>query len=357
MTASVRGTFVLQLSDGSTCDIPMYYCPSLSDTIVSPQHFKSSAIHDRRYNGYCLIDMPGCCRILLLHNNDNDASFIALQKINDLYFVAGSAPGSSGSRVSHLATKPQLLSKIWHQRLGHPGPTQLILLAKHSNGVPLQLTASVHPMYSCQAYNDGKINRAPMGPTSYTAPLLSGARFHLDLGLIRVSSDFGVSVVNSVFTSYDGNNTYPLSVCAKARHTWVFCQASKSPPIFIIERFLALNGLKSGLKFLCVDQEGKLWRSDQSREVAAAAGYAMEPKGSDAASENDKVERPNGTFGAMVHCLLYSDGLSAIFWYTVLVHAVYLKNRMNHKALCQTLYEAWTGENHHWPSFVLLVPS
>jgi hypothetical protein len=59
MTISVIGMFVLPLSDGSTCDIPMHYCLSLADTIVSPQHFTSSAIADRRYNGYCLIDMPG----------------------------------------------------------------------------------------------------------------------------------------------------------------------------------------------------------------------------------------------------------------------------------------------------------
>jgi hypothetical protein len=61
LTASVRGTFVLPLYDGSTCDIPMYYCPSLTDTIVLPQHFTSSAIHERWYNGYCLIDIPGFC--------------------------------------------------------------------------------------------------------------------------------------------------------------------------------------------------------------------------------------------------------------------------------------------------------
>jgi hypothetical protein len=38
MLASVLGTYILRLSDGTTCDIPMYFCPSLSDTIISPQH-------------------------------------------------------------------------------------------------------------------------------------------------------------------------------------------------------------------------------------------------------------------------------------------------------------------------------
>jgi hypothetical protein len=110
MTASVRGTFVLPLSDRSMCDIPMYYCPSLAETSVSPQQFTSSDIAVRRYNGYCLVDMPGCCRILLSHSNNNHTSLIARHKSNNLNFIAGSMPDSSGSRVSWLDTKPQLLS-------------------------------------------------------------------------------------------------------------------------------------------------------------------------------------------------------------------------------------------------------
>jgi hypothetical protein len=69
----------------------------------------------------------------------------------------------------------------------------------------------------------------------------------------------------------------------------------------------------------------------------------MEPTGSDAASDDGKVDRPNGTFVAMVRCLLCSACLSAIFWYASLLHAVYFKDSMYHKALCQTPHEAWTG--------------
>jgi hypothetical protein len=86
-----------------------------------------------------------------------------------------------------------------------------------------------------------------MGPTPDTAPLLPDTHCHLTFGFIHaLSADLGVHMDNRAVTSYDGNNTYNLIVCANARHTWVFCQASKSPPIFIIEHFLALNGLKSG---------------------------------------------------------------------------------------------------------------
>jgi hypothetical protein len=44
----------------------------------------------------------------------------------------------------------------------------------------------------------------------------------------------------------------------------------------------------------------------------------------------------------MSRCLL-SAGLSAIFWSSALVHTVYLKNRLYHKALCMTTYKARTG--------------
>jgi hypothetical protein len=114
--------------------------------------------------------------------------------------------------------------------------------------------------------------------------------------------------------------------------------------MFIIERFLALCGLKIGPIFIRMDQACELWRSNQLREVATTSGCAMGPTGSDAASKNGKVKRPKGTSGVMTCCLHCSAGLSAIFWYDVLVYEVYLKNRMYHNALRQTLYEAWTGD-------------
>jgi hypothetical protein len=72
-------------------------------------------------------------------------------------------------------------------------------------------------------------------------------------------------------------------VSKHAKHGY-FVKASKLPPIFIIERFLALNGLKSGPRYLRMDHDGDLWRSNELRDVAFAAWYDFEPTGSDAAS-------------------------------------------------------------------------
>jgi hypothetical protein len=108
VTASIRGIFFLPLLDGSTCYIPMYHCPSLEDTIVWPRHLTSSDNASRWYNGYCLINIPGCYWLLLSHKRDNYASFIFLNKSNALYFIAGPTPLSSGPSVSGLATNLQL---------------------------------------------------------------------------------------------------------------------------------------------------------------------------------------------------------------------------------------------------------
>jgi hypothetical protein len=140
-----------------------------------------------------------------------------------------------------------------------------------------------------------------MGDTSSTIKLLPGTRFHLHFGFILAPSmDFCVTAGHRIVTSYDGNNTFLLIFCTKARHTWVLCQPSKAPLIHILEHFLEVKGLKDGPRFLRLDQGGELWRSKLLRDVAAKAGYAIEPTGLDAGNEYGKVEHTNGTFGEKV---------------------------------------------------------
>jgi hypothetical protein len=86
---------------------------------------------------------------------------------------------------------------------------------------------------------------------------------------VASSLEFGVMDGHRIVTSYDWNNNFLLIVCANARHTWVFCQPSKDPPIHILERFLEANCIKDGPRFLRMDQGGKLWRSKLLRDVAA----------------------------------------------------------------------------------------
>jgi hypothetical protein len=222
-----------------------------------------------------------------------------MHKRDDIYFILVSDRSSTGSSIPCLATKPQMLSELWHQCLGHPIPTQLSLLAQNSAGLPSKTTAGLHPMHSCQAYNDGIIKRSPMCDTSDTVNHLHGTRFHLDFFLIR-TLDVGITAGHGIVTSYDGKHTFLIIVYSKAIHTWVFYKPSKYPPIHILKRFLEVNGLKDGPRFMRMDQGGELWRSKLLRDVASKAGYTIETTGSDAGNENGKVECTNGTFGAML---------------------------------------------------------
>jgi hypothetical protein len=167
-------------------------------------------------------------------------------------------------------------------------------------------------MHSCQTCNYEKNQLAPRGTKSDTAPIVSATQFHLDSGFIQTSSnDFGVTKGLRGVTSYDVNNTYLLIADAKQRYSWVFYQPSKSPPVSILKRFLAVHCLKDGPRFLCMDQSGKLWGSAQLLDIVNAVVYIIEPIGSNLEWDNGKVESLHGTFGVMVRCLLYIASLSA----------------------------------------------
>jgi hypothetical protein len=86
-----------------------------------------------------------------------------------------------------------------------------------------------------------------------------------------------------------------------------------------------------------------LWFSAQLQDISNAAVHIIEPTGSDSSWQNGKVELLNGTFGFMVRCLLYSAGQSAKLWSDALIHAVYLNNRLYHKAIGMTPYKGWIG--------------
>jgi hypothetical protein len=135
---------------------------------------------------------------------------------------------STGISIYRLITKPQMVSELWHQRLGHPRSTHLSLRAQHSTVLPSKLMAGLHPMRSCQACTDGKIKRSTMGETSDTAKILSGTRIHLGFGFIRASSlDFGITDGHRNVTSYNGNTHFLRIVCTKALHTWVFFSSQR----------------------------------------------------------------------------------------------------------------------------------
>ena len=66
--------------------------------------------------------------------------------------------------------------------------------------------------------------------------------------------------------------------------------------------------------------------------------------GSDASAQNAIAEAPNKYLGNTMRCLLYSAGLGPEYWSYALTHAVFIKNRLPHRHIKITPFEAITGQ-------------
>jgi hypothetical protein len=310
--------FLLYFCNSPPFPIFMHYCPDLVKTIVSPQHVCMPG--HSLFDGHTTVDRHSTQPFVQFFLRDSIDSVTApLIKNNNLYF------SPNDCAIPPSATVRSILSaELWHQRLGHPGLTQLDTIANHSTSIPPNPVSSAHPFRHCKVCSDANPKRYPKGPTILTDDLLPGTRFHIDFGFLRASSAQYKPVKGTlrVITSIDGFNAYLLIACAKTRYTFCFLTVSKAPPAEILDAFLTKHGLKSGARFIRMDQGGDLWRSEKIRTVAAKHDYMLEPTGSDSPSQNGKVEHLNGTFGVMVCALLYSSGLVPIFWSSALVLSI-----------------------------------
>ncbi len=92
------------------------------------------------------------------------------------------------------------------------------------------------------------------------------------------------------------------------------------------------------------DKGGELWGSPDFHKVVEEAGFLLEPTAPDAAFQNGKAECPNRTQGKMVRSLLHSASLGPEYWSFALLHAVYIKNRLPHRATNQVPLKMYTGK-------------
>jgi len=91
------------------------------------------------------------------------------------------------------------------------------------------------------------------------------------------------------------------------------------------------------------DQGGKLAKSSIFRNLVCKHKYILETAGSGASFHNVLAERPHRTFGNMMHTILQGAGFPKKYWSYALLHAVYLKNKLPHRAVQTTPYEMFTG--------------
>jgi hypothetical protein len=128
----------MMFTDGTVAHIHLYYCPQLSETLISPQH-----ICTQNTNSFAGFDIQ-CCDMdnayVHFYQSPDFSSFsnAPLTCKNNLFYFTQL---SLHPQANHLS--PQLNTELWHQCLGHPGMHQLCHLQKCTTGIPSGLHQQV----------------------------------------------------------------------------------------------------------------------------------------------------------------------------------------------------------------------
>jgi hypothetical protein len=110
-------------------------------------------------------------------------------------------------------------------------------------------------------------------------------------------------------------------------------------PLEHCQCFMRRFALQDG-GFVRTDQEGELAHSSSFRNTMLCTfNYVVEPTGADSPSQNGAIKFCNGHLAVKVWMLLYMSSLPPKFWSAVLLHTVYLHNRLVHSVTQRTPFE------------------
>ena len=347
-----KGYLPLKMANDEIYYQPMYYNPSATDTILSPQAIIEGSkgrftewIQSGNTNG-----KPGYIRFYSasgLLTMD-----LTLEMTNGLYYCDTNTYALDASPFApsiHATTKPttptkQLEAELWAARLGFCSEWQLDVIADNVTGTPAKFAP--HPFRDIAWLNQARIRKKQVG-SDPSRVARAGERFYADFGFVRSSTmDYTQPSPEKdrVVQSFDGFNSYLIIADEVTKKIWVFLTKSKDPPIETMQLFLTKFGLETGGLIRC-DNGGELAGSDAFITAMARApfNYTVETTGADSPSQNGGVEKWNDTLAVTLRALLYGAGLTAKFWSAALLHAAYLHNRRVHSVTQKTPFEAWYG--------------
>ena len=381
-----KGYIPWECKSGENLLVPIYYCAEADGTIISPNSIQQ--FYSKTYNGFHLFcDCDNKKGQLKFYNrNGIDHAIFDAYSTNNLWYHDISEPTSSPRQQSQSYDHQKFvhpsickLNKIakhelWHQRLIHPGEEYMRTIYKHVDGIDEPLVGN--SFYSCAACMHGKPRKSNRGPpchekhkrkTRRTAkhkqgkpnldlqPQLEdddiyipnstpGQHFHMDFGFVRGSKYSIKQENNPTITSKDGYNSYLIVVDRASRYTWIFLTKSKNPPIEIARKLLRKFKSTNPHRTVRTDQGKELGRSTKFSQMVEEEGFTLELTGAEASAQNGIAESPNRVYAQMMRCALYSSGLGPEYWSYALRMAVYVKNRLPHKAISCTPYQKLTGK-------------
>jgi deoxyuridine 5'-triphosphate nucleotidohydrolase len=376
LQVSAIGKFKLVTSTGIRL-INMYYSPNATNTIVSPtaichQHPELIGYHqwsNVKTNEGMLTFVDRYSQPIFL---------VAMSGHNGLWFHTTTAPDIKVSSIQVNALSDAAKWELWHQRLAHCGSWAMENAHKHVIGIPPLRGNSFYRCPSCMVgklctkRSNNKRNRnlgtvlcQPVSSNpqpdlrdttvieEHLEPFLDdihlpdanpGQHFHIDFGFVR-GSEFREKneITGKTVTSIDQKNSYLLIVDRKTRYMWIYNSSSKEPPLEAIKHVLTKFGSKDTHRTVRTDQDRGLGKSKDFLQLLTNLNFTPELTGTDNSQQNSRAERPHRDLGQMMRCLLHSANLGPEYWTYALTMAVYVKNRIPHKSLKMTPYEAFTG--------------
>ena len=337
---------------GDWLTIKVYYAPTCSNTIISPNAIVQDHPNYTSWTQHSHMDIGTATIHFYNKNQYHMRKTITMRKKNDLWYItqplvptiqrASPTPDaiSRTTIVSNDATIKSLSSKeayeLWHQRFLHPSHNVMTHLPECIDGIPPKLERP--NFHHCDVCAEAKGTKQKNSTTQDYSKMYIGQQFHMDFGFVS-----GRDHKNQIIRSHDGYNSYLLIVDAKTRYMWTFLSKTKDPPLKTIKLFLQMHGAHHGV--IRTDQGGELARSKAFQDVITNANYTLETTGAGNSSQNGLAERPHRTLGNMIRAALLNSNLPQKFWSDALVHSTFLKNRLPHAAFMykSTPYTELTG--------------
>ena len=238
MEIKAVGTYDL-ICDNVAIPITMYYCPNLTNTIVSPTAVAEQYSTD--YMGYHMLanldDNKGSIQLISREGSyAQSAVQWTISSMNGLWYHGNHSHTTLAAplQISSLSSKAGKY-ELWHQRLAHCGTWVLENIHKHVIGIP---KLQGNPFYKCPSCMTAKLatKRAsnkiqPLGteavyeecnrtttdeadPTKQTTTnsILPGQHFHMDFGFVSSQEFQSTTEQGKNVTSIDGKRAYLLIV-------------------------------------------------------------------------------------------------------------------------------------------------
>ena len=228
-----------------------------------------------------------------------------------------------------VATATPTETELWHQRLGHAPLKTIKMASTMITGVN-----KVDDSYDfCIACAQGKQHASPVAQQATTRATEPLQLVHSDVcGPMQTASHAGHRYFISFIDDY-------------SRRTWAVPLTQKSDAIRAFTAFKATVEKQTGksLRVLRSDNGGE-YESREFTELLQQSGIVHQRSAPHTPEQNGVAERSNRSIVEIARTLLHAAGLSYEFWPEAVAVAVYLKNRLPHRAVTgKTPEEAFTG--------------